>query len=336
MTNDRKLLIVGNASSILTEKLKSLVGDYFRETRILDNRNFSVHKPFMLLKSVLKARKVLKNYAPSFIILYQIDIAAFFLSFINRKVPVLAVGIGSDVLIMPNKSRLNKFLVTYVLNHCQYFNAGSIAVKERIQQLSNRPVEVTIANLGVEDILPAKKQNIIFSNRLHKDLYNIDRIVNAFARFVKDGKRKDWKLVVAATGKEEELKNRCEILGINDSVDFVGWLNHEQNAYYYSISRIWVSLPASDSISLSLLEAMSAGCIPVCYDVPALKGFLFDNRSAVIVNDFNENFFERALLLDNKDILANNRRKARNFADIDLNRKRFYSIFDKEFNKQTV
>ena len=330
MPQEKKLLIVGNASSVHTNNLKSLVGEYFSQTEILDSRNFSLHSPFKLLKSILNAKKALKQFAPSFIILYQIDVAAFFLSVLNRKIPSLVVGIGSDVLTVADKSYFNRFLVRYVIKKGKYFNAGSIAIKEKMQQLANRPIEVTFANLGTDDILSAKKQNIIFSNRLHKDLYNIDKIINAFALFLRNSEYKDWKLVIAATGKENEYLKQAQELGIKDNVECVGWLDKQKNAYYYSISKIWVSLAQSDSISISLLEAMSAGCLPVCYDVPALKGFLSNNQNSVIVNNFDEYFFERALTMIDENIIAQNRRQAREFSDKDANRQRFYAIFNKE------
>lgn len=331
MSNDKKLLIVGNSESIHTNNLKTLVGSYFNETKILNNQDFSIQSPLKLLKAIMGVRKLLKSFLPSFIILYQIDIAAFFLSLINHKIPSLVVGIGSDVLTVANKSQFHKFMASYVINHGKYFNAGSIAIKEKMQQLSKNPIKVIIANLGADDILPKDKQNIIFSNRLHKKLYNIDKIINAFERFIRKKEHKTWKLIIASTGMQKELIKQVKELGIEQNVEFVGWLNREQNAHYYSISKIWVSLPKSDSISISLLEAMSGGCIPVCYDVSALNGFLTNNKNAVVVKDFEENFFERALLLDNPEVIANNRKQARKFADKDLNRQRFYSIFEKEF-----
>ena len=333
MTEEKKLLITGNASSVHTVNLKSLIGGYFSEIKILDNKNFSVRSPFKLLKSVINTKILLKSFSPSFIILYQIDIAAFVVTLLKGNVPSLVVGIGSDVLTVADKSVFNRFLVKHVIKKGNYFNAGSIAIKEKMQALANRPIDITLANLGTEDILPQVKQNIIFSNRLHKDLYNTDKIIPAFAKFVKNDKYKDWKLIIAATGKENEFLQQADDLHIKDNIECVGWLDKQHNAYYYSISKIWVSLPKSDSVSISLLEAMSACCLPICYDVPALKGFLVNNKNAVIINDFNENFFEHAVMLINDDIIRKNRKQARDFSDKELNRRRFYAIFDKEFSK---
>ncbi len=332
-TDKKKLLIVGNSSSIHTNNLKSLVEGYFSETEILDNKTFSFHSPTKLLKSIFNTKKLLKTFRPDFIILYQIDVAAFCLSILNKKIPTLVVGIGSDILIVANKSKLNRFLASFVINKGKYFNAGSPAIEKKMRQLSKKPIDIILANLGCNDILPQKKENIIFSNRLHKDLYNIDKIIIAFHKFLQNEKNQTYKLIIAASGKENEYSSLAKSLGIEKNIEFIGWLDASKNAYYYSIAKIWVSLPSSDSISISLLEAMSAGCLPVCYDVEALNGFLVDNKNAVIVKDFDENFFERALNLLNDDLITNNRKQARQFADKDTNRKRFYSIFDKEFVK---
>ncbi|MBP3253742.1 MAG: glycosyltransferase [Bacteroidales bacterium] len=333
--NGGKLLIVGNSSSVHTNNLKTLVGGYFGQVKVADSKNFSVRMPLKFIKSFFTSCKELRAYAPSFIILYQVDIAAFAVTVIKRffvkslrRCPVLVVGIGSDVLTVADKSALNRRIARYVINHGDYFNAGSVAIKEKMQQLASRPIKVLIANLGTDDILPQTKQDIVFSNRLHKDFYNIRKIIDAFAVFVRQAEYEHWKLVIAATGMETEFLNQARELGIEDKVQCVGWLDKQQNNYWYSVSKIWVSLPDSDSVSISLLEAMSAECFPVCSDVPALKGFLTDNINAVIVRDFEENFFKRAVDLMNDGILNRNRQQARDFADKEKNRQRFYSLFD--------
>lgn len=329
--DNKKLLIVGNISSIHTNNLLALVGGYFSKSEILDSRPFSLHRPISLIKEIFRARKLIKHFRPSIIILYQIDIAAFFVTLIKGKIPTLVVGIGSDVLVMPKKSKMNYFLAKFVINKGSYFNAGSKEIAQRMTTISSKNIDILLANLGTDDILPKTKENIIFSNRLHKNLYHIDNIIDAFALFLRDGKHNDWLLVIAANGNEEEYKEQIHRLGIEKNVRLVGWLNKEQNAHYYSISKIWVSMAESDSISISLLEAMSSKCIPICYDVPALNGFLTNDKDAVIVKDMTENYFLRALSLDNDEILSANRQKARNFADKETNRQRFYSLFDTAF-----
>ena len=138
-----------------------------------------------------------------------------------------------------------------------------------------------------------EKQNVVFSNRLHNPLYRIDAIIRAFAKFAEHAP--DWKLVLAATGSEtEKLKELVEELNINDKVEFVGWLDSERNFHYYSIAKIWVSIPESDARPNSLFEAMSMGCIPVVADVPSLHEWIQDGVTGVIVKDINQEFISKA------------------------------------------
>lgn len=328
-----RLLIVANSQSIHTKNLKTLVEGYFSDTIIVDSRQFSLFSPLKLLKSALKTKKIIHSYQPSFIILYQIDVASWVVSLIKKRIPTLVVGIGSDILTIADKSFLHKMLVRGVIRRGNYFNAGSIAIKNKMQRLANRPIDVVIANLGVDDITPKPKQDIIFSNRLHKNLYNIDKIIAAFKLFIANPIRKDWLLIIASTGNEDKLRSQVKELKIENNVKFVGWLDKKTNDYYYSISKIWISLPQSDSISISLLEAMSAECFPICFDVPALKGFLEDKINAILINNFENNFIERAFELDMQQIVKKNRLIARKFADKNLNKQRFYNIFNQALRK---
>lgn len=324
----KKLLIVGNKQSVHTNNLLQLVGDYFDKASILDSQPFSLKKPMQLMIAVIKAIKVLKE-KPSFIILYQIDVAAFFISVLNLKykIPTMVVGIGSDVLVVAKKNILHKKMAQYVINHGNYFNAGSFAIQRQMKLLSKKNIDILIANLGTEDIKPLKKQNIIFSNRLNKPIYNLDKVLIAFKEFVSNEQRNSWLLVLATSPDDKDLQLKAKELGIEDKVRFVGWLDKQKNAYYYGISKLWISLAQSDSISISLLEAMSAECIPIIYKVEAIEGFL-DEQSAVIVKELEGNFIEQALHL-NDDVTYKNRVLARNFSDKQINKTRFYSIFDK-------
>jgi len=118
-------------------------------------------------------------------------------------------------------------------------------------------------------------------------LYRIDRIIEYFSEFVKTNH--DWSLIVAGVGEEtEKLKEKAIKLGIMDKIDFVGWLDQSQNHYYYSIAKVYVSIPMSDGTSVSLLEAMSAGCIPIVSNLPVSNEWIKHLRNGIIEN-LNEN-----------------------------------------------
>jgi len=57
--------------------------------------------------------------------------------------------------------------------------------------------------------------------------------------------------------------------GLADRVQFVGRLDAAAQARWYAQAQWYLSLPLSDSVSVSVLEAMAQGCIPLLSDLPA-------------------------------------------------------------------
>jgi glycosyltransferase involved in cell wall biosynthesis len=86
-----------------------------------------------------------------------------------------------------------------------------------------------------------------------------------------------------------------------NKIKFVGWLDKETNEQYYQKAMIYVSIPDSDGTAISLLEAMSAGCIPVVSNLKVSEEWIQNNVNGIILEK-NENCFERALNLNQKNV----------------------------------
>jgi len=167
--------------------------------------------------------------------------------------------------------------------------------------VQKKKLNTLIANFGIDikiDNDSSAKQNLIYSNRLHQKLYRIDKIILAFEFFLKH-QQEDWKLVIAGAGEEtDNLKELTTSLNLNPHVTFAGWLNKETNLDYYKKAKLFISIPESDATSISLLESMAAGCIPLVSDLPANKEWIEDGRNGIIVKNENENFIQKALALN--------------------------------------
>jgi glycosyltransferase involved in cell wall biosynthesis len=201
-----------------------------------------------------------------------------------------------------------------------------------MQKYCPKRSEILLANLGINPIQPVEKQKIVFSNRLHSPLYRIDEVIKAFANFVSKPEFADWQLVVAATGKEKEFQQLSQSLGIEDKVKFVGWLSQKENAEYYAKSKIYISLPKSDSFPISLMEAMSGECLCIVSDLPAYKGIMKQGENCLIVSDLEiekADYIERVLELDSQNILQKNKTFADSYADIEKNKEKFISTAER-------
>lgn len=330
------MLIVGNPKSIHTKRLSQFFEQDYQVNLINEDIDFSLRNSLVAIKQL---KKTITETRPDILVLYQLNLTAFFAVLANKKtkIPTFAIGIGSDILTMPKKGWAYKAMLKYILKHSQAYNAGSPYLLEQMQKYCPKRSEILLANLGINPIQPIEKEKIVFSNRLHSPLYRIDEVIKAFANFVSKPQYADWRLVVAATGKEKEFQQLSQSLGIEDKVKFVGWLSQKENAEYYAKSKIYISLPKSDSFPISLMEAMSGECIPVISDLPAYKGIMKKGENALILSDeeiAKADYIEQALALDNKIILSRNKAFVEDYANIERNKAKFISVAENLVAKQ--
>lgn len=325
------MLIVGNPKSIHTIRLSRFFEENYQVNLIEEGLDFSFRNFFLALR---QTKTILSKLSPDILVLYQLNLTAFVATLANRKkkIPTFAIGIGSDILTMPQKGWAYKAMLKYILKHSQAYNAGSPYLLEQMQKYCPKRSEILLANLGINPIQPIEKEKIVFSNRLHSPLYRIDEVIKAFANFVSKPEFADWQLVVAATGKEKEFQQLSQSLGIEDKVKFVGWLSQKENAEYYAKSKIYISLPKSDSFPISLMEAMSGECLCIISDLPAYKGIMKQGENCLIVSDLEiekADYIEKVLQLDTPSILKQNKTFADSYADIEKNKEKFISTAER-------
>ena len=339
----KKLMIIGS-NSIHVYNYINLVKDYFDEIILITNKKRegtdvkTIELDFHLklssrLKTVAKIKNLIQEYAPSIIHIHQVNSYAYYCLLAARKssVPKILTAWGSDILLSPKNSFLLKKMVQFNLRHADFFTSDSEFMAEEMRSLlPRRKLDILIANFGIEiiekDLL---KENIIYSNRLHKKLYQIESVINAFKLFLENSIDKTWKLVIAATGEEtNNLKSMVEHLNLKGNVEFVGWVDQEKNVEYYSKARLFVSIPESDATSISLLEAMAYGCIPVLSDLPANREWIDDGKNGIIVNSPSENIFERALKLNISEVASINKRIIIEKGTKVANKKKFIQLYD--------
>jgi glycosyltransferase involved in cell wall biosynthesis len=328
---NKRMLIVGNPKSIHTIRLSRFFEENYQVNLIDEGIDFSFRNFFSALR---QTKSILSKLSPDVLVLYQLNLTAFVATLANRKkkIPAFAIGIGSDILTMPKKGWAYKAMLKYILKYSQAYNAGSPYLLEQMQKYCPKPSEILLANLGINPMQPIEKEKIVFSNRLHSPLYRIDEVIKAFANFVSKPEFEDWRLVVAATGKEKEFQQLSQSLGIEDKVKFVGWLSQKENAEYYAKSKIYISLPKSDSFPISLLEAMSGECLCIISDLPAYKGIMKQGENCLIVSDLEiekADYIERVLELDSQNILQKNKTFADSYADIEKNKEKFNLVVEK-------
>jgi glycosyltransferase involved in cell wall biosynthesis len=244
--------------------------------------SFRQLQPWKVIKNYLKVKKLVQALKPDVIHIHQVNRLAFVVVKIAKSlnVRVVSTAWGSDVLLMPKKNILYKLIVRSTLKNSDIVTADSKDMISAMKSIVNED-KYLLLQYGIDPIESEEKEKIIYSNRLHEPLYRIDQIITYFVEFSKTNS--DWRLVIAGTGSEtRKLKKRAKELDIESKIEFVGWQQKEDNRRWYAKSMIYISIPASDGTSVSLLESMSAACIPIVSDLPVSQEWIRQNENGVI------------------------------------------------------
>jgi glycosyltransferase involved in cell wall biosynthesis len=190
---------------------------------------------------------------------------------------------GSDVLVTPERSRVQRWLLRRVLRACALATSDSQHMAERMRAFGAGEVMVFPFGLDALPSAPAAKEPwLFFANRGLEPIYDPLHVVDAFAAVAAD--EPQARLVVANQGSLlGAMRTRANALGLQDQVHFTGRLDAGAQAHWYARARWYVSLPVSDSVSVSVLEAMAHGCVPILSDLPANRELVRSGDNGLVV-----------------------------------------------------
>ena len=176
---------------------------------------------------------------------------------------------GSDILVTPQRSAALRWLTGRILRACALTTSDSEHMAAEMRALGAR--EVRVFPFGLERMPPpsaSKEPWRCFANRGLEPIYRPDRVLEAFSALA--ARHPEARLVVANDGSlRGALVSRAQRPDLAGKVEFVGRLDAAAQDRQYARATWYLSLPASDSVSVSVLEAMGHGCIPLLSDLPA-------------------------------------------------------------------
>jgi len=332
----KKLLLIGS-DSIHIYNFIELIKNYFDEVLLLtddEHREYSIQTIAIdfginrnSFKTIKKIKSVVNDFQPTVVHIHQANSYALLTLLAIRKYRVKKIlnAWGSDILINPKKHFLLKQIVKYNLKQADIVVADSDTVLNEAKKLVSH-IKTKNINFGI-DFLSCKdeKENIIYSNRLHKDLYNIDKIIFSFSRFVQENR--DWILVIAGNGEDtQKLKEQVSQLKIEENVKFIGFVDRKTNFEYYCKAKIYVSIPRSDSVSLSLVEAIVSGCVVFVSDLSA-NHEIVDNTLGFVVDSLEHIPFHKYNTIDRLE-QGEKRSKLKHLFSKDYNKQRYIDIYE--------
>jgi glycosyltransferase involved in cell wall biosynthesis len=195
---------------------------------------------------------------------------------------------GSDILVTPNQGGAWRWMTKKVLRSCAITTSDSLYMAERMRELGAGEVMTFPFGLEAMPKQNARKQPwLCFANRGLEPIYRPERVVEAFARIA--AAQPEARLVVANDGSlRAALEADVAARGLAEQVSFVGRLDAAAQASHYARSTWFLSLPQSDSVSVSVLEAMAHGCVPLLSELPANREVIGDSARGLIVGSLDD------------------------------------------------
>jgi L-malate glycosyltransferase len=264
-----------------------------------------------VLKSVFKIRKIISEISPDIVNAHFITSHGLLVAIVKKiffyKFVFVASAWGTDIMVTPKKSKLHLWITQFILNSSDLITSDAIVMSDEIKKLTSKTVlTFTFGLPKLPDYKPDEKDsNLYFSNRILSENYNINRIIRLFKYILE--KNKNAKLIIGNEGNmKEELHGLSHSLGLDNNVVFIGFMSLEAQEDYYRKASVYFSLPTSDATSVSLLEAMAWGCIPILSDIPANKEWVENGVNGLILKE-NDLMIDLDILNKQKDIALKNR-----------------------------
>jgi len=256
---------------------------------------------YKLLKELFKIKKCIDEINPDILNAHYLTsygfLGALLKKYFFNNIFLIQSTIGSDVLVAPKKNIFYKLLSKFALNQANIITSDSYFMSDEINKISS--VKVLTFPFGLDEFSIneekiIKDDKLIFSNRALYDNYNIDEVIYWFATI-----SKNYKLVIANDGiNRKKLQKLVNKLGVENRVDFVGFINEEEQKMYYKRAKYYISIPTSDSTSVSVLEALRYACIPILSNIPANREWIIDNYNGYLFSS-DLNISDTLILEDN-------------------------------------
>jgi glycosyltransferase involved in cell wall biosynthesis len=261
--------------------------------------NYSL-KNFPIMAS--KVHKKIREINPDILHAHQANTCGLYAATAREYAYILSTW-GSDVLVGPERSLILKEIAKLTLKRASFITSDSYYMSEKIVELGGNKDRIYTFPMGIEDEHIKEKHRfdikadilrVISIRRLEK-MFRVDIIIKGFNEALKE--KPNMFLTVAADGGEmNSLVELVNSMGIKDKVKFTGSYKPHEVGKLLSENDVFVSIPESDSTSVSLLESMYCGLFPVVCGLPANREWVKNGENGIIIEEVNETNVKNSLL----------------------------------------
>jgi glycosyltransferase involved in cell wall biosynthesis len=205
--------------------------------------------------------------------------------------PFVVTAWGSD-LLRESYTPLGKLIARWTLGRADLVTGNDPSLLRRAQALGVPAERTALIRVGIDSLfLDARSVNLkaadaapptIISDRALEPLYNVETVIRAFG--LVHARLPLARLIVAGDGSQRPMLERlARELGLGEAVRFLGQIEPADLQEALASAHVYVSVPSTDSMAVSNLEAMAVGALPVLSDLPSLDGWITHGVNGLLV-----------------------------------------------------
>ena len=130
-----------------------------------------------------------------------------------------------------------------------------------------------------------KKTNTILYAGMLSDRKGYDRLIHAFSKIAKQ--YPDWRIVFAGNGEIEKGQQLCIEQGIQEQVDFLGWIESIQKQTVFQKASIYCLPSWGEGFPMGVLDAMAYGIPIVTTPVGGIPELIKDGVNGFIFEPYD-------------------------------------------------
>jgi L-malate glycosyltransferase len=249
-----------------------MIGPYRFHTRF-------VSLPINLYLYRRRIRQIIREIKPDILHAHFVTDCGFW-GALSGFHPLVLSAWGSDILILPEKSKTFHLIDSYAMRHADLVTTETDLMREYIQKkykisseklkwISWGPdLEIFKRGYTEEGRLLRKSLDIdddslvVLSPRNMARLYQIDCIVKSIPRILQKNPKAVFVFLEGSSDPvyKDELMTMVKNLNLTQSVRFISkFLNPGEMAILYNIADVLISIPNSDQLGVTILEGMACG-----------------------------------------------------------------------------
>jgi L-malate glycosyltransferase len=252
-------------------------------------------RPLGVLVARRSLRRVIARVKPDVLNAHYLTVHGYH-AWMSGFHPYVTTLWGSDVFITPRKSWLAALVARITLRASDMVMVNSDALLRGALAVGAPPDRTEMIQFGVDLTrftpgpapaelrarLGLEGRRVVLSPRNVTPLYRHQVVLEAIAKLPPDVS------VVFSRHRAQDAElaaivSRAAALGLTDRVVIVPEIAHSEMVDFYRLADVVVSIPASDSTAVTILESMACEKQIVAGDLPSVREWLWDLDAPALV-----------------------------------------------------